>query len=182
MEPFRFHMFVCTQQKPEGVTSCPASGSFAVLEALDRAIQGSELKGNVQLTTCGCMGLCDEGPMMIVYPAGVWYRRVKPSDVSEIVDTHLHHDKPVERLIWNDAPAMKAMAVEHDEKYRAAVAAREKSGMLPDRLDQMIRSYWPSRCLLTALELDIFTAVRDGGNAEQIGSKIHANAAPSACC
>lgn len=176
MEPFRFHMFVCTQQKPEGVASCPASGSFAVLEALDRAIQSSELKGNVQLTTCGCMGLCDEGPMMVVYPAGVWYRRLKPSDVPEIVDTHLRRDKPVERLLWNDAPGMKAMAVEHEEKYRAAVAAREKSGMLPDRLDQMIRSYWPSRCLLTALELDIFTAVGDGGNAEQIGSKIQANA------
>ncbi len=36
MEPFRFHLFVCTQQKPEGVTSCPASGSFAVLEEFDR--------------------------------------------------------------------------------------------------------------------------------------------------
>ena len=176
MEPFRFHMFVCTQQKPDGVPSCPASGSFAVLEALDRAIQGSELKGNVQLTTCGCMGLCDAGPIMVVYPAGIWYQRVKPSDVPEIVDTHLRRDKSVERLLWNDAPAMKAMAVEHEEKYRAAVAAREKSGMLPDRLDQMIRGYWPSRCLLTALELDIFTAVGDGGDAEQIGSKIQANA------
>ena len=176
MEPFRFHMFVCTQQKPEGITSCPASGSFAVLEALDRKIQGSELKGNVQLTTCGCMGLCDEGPVMVVYPAGVWYRRVKPSDVSEIVTTHLHNDKPVERIAWNDAAAMKAMAAEHEEKYRAAVAAREKSGMLPDRLDQMIRSYWPSRCLLTALELDIFTVVGDGANAQQIGGKVNANA------
>ncbi len=175
MEPFRFHMFVCTQQKPEGVTSCPASGSFAVLEALDRQIQGSELKGNVQLTTCGCMGLCDEGPIMVVYPAGVWYRRVKPSDVPEIVAAHLHGDKTVNRLLWNDAPAMKAMAIEHEEKYRAAVAARDKSGMLPDRLDQMIRSYWPSRCLLTALELDIFTAVGEGANAEQIGVKVGAN-------
>jgi (2Fe-2S) ferredoxin/predicted O-methyltransferase YrrM len=176
MEPFRFHMFVCTQPKPEGVTSCPASGSFAVLEALDREIQGSELKGNVQLTTCGCMGLCDEGPMMVIYPAGVWYRRVKPSDVNEIVTAHLHGGKPVERLRWNDADAMKAMALEHEQKYRAAVTAREKSGMLPDRLDQMIRSYWPSRCLLTALELDIFTAVGEGANAEQIGARIQAKA------
>jgi predicted O-methyltransferase YrrM len=40
----------------------------------------------------------------------------------------------------------------------------------------MIRGYMPSRCLLTALELDIFTAVGDGANAEQIGEKIHANA------
>ena len=176
MEPFRFHLFVCTQQKPEGVPSCPASGSFAVLGALDREIQGRGFNNDVQLTTCGCMGLCDEGPVMVVYPAGVWYRRVQPSDVSEIVDTHLRDGKPVDRLLWNDAPAMKAMAVEHGEKFRAAMAAREKAGTLPDRLDQMIRGFMPSRCILTALELDIFTAVGEAANAEQIGTKIHANA------
>ena len=176
MEPFRFHLFVCTQQKPEGIPSCPASGSFAVLGALDREIQVRGLNHDVQLTTCGCMGLCDEGPVMVVYPEGVWYRRVQMSDVSEIVGSHLHDGKTVDRLIWNDAPAMKAMAVEHGEKFREAMAAREKAGILPDRLDQMIRGYMPSRCILTALELDIFTAVGDGANAEQIGARIHANA------
>jgi len=176
MEPFRFHLFVCTQQKPEGATSCPASGSFAVLDALDREIQARGLGNDAQLTTCGCMGLCDEGPVMVVYPAGVWYRRVQASDVSEIVATHLRNGKPVDRLIWNDAPAMKAMAVEHGEKFRAAMAVRDKAGTLPDRLEQTIRGYMPSRCILTALELDIFTAVGEGANAEQIGARIHANA------
>ncbi len=176
MEPFRFHLFVCTQQKPEGVASCPASGSFAVLDALDREIQARGLNRDVQLTTCGCMGLCDEGPVMVVYPAGVWYRRVQPADVGEIVGTHLRDGKPVDRLLWNDALAMKAMSVEHGEKFREAMAARDKAGMLPDRLDQMIRGYMPSRCILTALELDIFTAVGDGANAQQIGTRIHANA------
>ena len=176
MEPFRFHLFVCTQQKPEGVPSCPASGSFAVLDALDREVQTRGLTNDVQLTTCGCMGLCDEGPVMVVYPTGTWYRRVQASDISEIVATHLRDGRPVERLVWNDAPAMKAMAVEHTEKFRAAMAARDKAGTLPDRLDQMIRAYMPSRCLLTALELDIFTAVGGGAKAEQIGAKIHANA------
>jgi (2Fe-2S) ferredoxin/predicted O-methyltransferase YrrM len=176
MEPFRFHLFVCTQQKPEGVPSCPASGSFAVLGALDREIQERGLDNHVQLTTCGCMGLCDEGPVMVAYPAGVWYRRVQETDVFEIVDTHLRDGKPVERLVWSDAPAMKAMAVDHRDKFRAAMAARDKAGTLPDRLDQMIRGYMPSRCLLTALELDIFTAVGDGATAEQIGTRINANA------
>ncbi|MGB9282831.1 MAG: methyltransferase dimerization domain-containing protein, partial [Candidatus Sulfotelmatobacter sp.] len=176
MEPFRLHLFVCTQQKPEGVPSCPGSGSFAVLEALDREIQTRNLNREVQLTTCGCMGLCDEGPVIVAYPEGAWYRHVQAQDVPEIVATHLRGGKPVDRLLWNDASAMKVMSLEHGEKFRAAMAARDKAGMLPDRLDQMIRGYMPSRCLLTALELDIFTAVAEGANAEEIGAKIHANA------
>ena len=176
MEPFRFHLFVCTQQKPEGVPSCPTNGAFAMLDVLDRETQARGLGHDVQLTTCGCMGLCDEGPVMVVYPAGVWYRRVKPSDVSEIVATHLHDGKPVDRLVWNDAPAMKAMALDHADKFRAVMTARDKAGMLPERLEQMIRSYMPSRCILTALELDLFTAVGEGANAEHIGAKVHADA------
>ena len=143
MEPFRFHLFVCTQQKPEGVSSCPDSGSYAVLNGLDREIQARGLGRDVQVTTCGCMGLCDEGPVMVVYPEGVWYRRVQPSDIPEIVAQHLLEGKPVDRLIWNDASAMKAMSIEHGEHFRQAMAAREKAGTLPDRLNEMIRAYMP---------------------------------------
>ena len=175
MEPFRFHLFVCTQQKPEGVASCPARGSLAVVDRLDRELQSRGLTNEIQITTCGCMGLCDEGPVMVVYPDGVWYRRVQPSDVVEIVDTHMRGRGPVTRLVWNDAAAMKAISIEHGEKFRAAMDARDKAGMLPDRLDQMIRNFQPSRCILTALELDLFTAVGETASAEQIGSKIHAN-------
>jgi (2Fe-2S) ferredoxin/predicted O-methyltransferase YrrM len=176
MEPFRFHLFVCTQQKPEGVPSCASKGSAEVLAALEREIQARGLDNDVQLTTCGCMGLCDEGPVMVVYPEGAWYRRVQPSDAPEIVSQHLREGKPLDRLIWNDASAMKAMSIEHGEHFRQAMAAREKAGTLPDRLNEMIRGFMPSRCVLTALELDIFTAVGDGANAEQVGTRIHANA------
>ena len=175
MEPFRFHLSVCAQQKPEGVPSCPANGSAAVLAALDREILACGLGSDVQVTTCGCMGLCDEGPIVVVYPEGVWYRRVQPSDVPEIAAQHLLGGKPVDRLVWNDAPSMKAMSVEHGKKFREAIAARERSGLLSDHLEQMIRGFMPSRCILTALELDIFTAVAEGANAEAIGARVHAN-------
>jgi (2Fe-2S) ferredoxin/SAM-dependent methyltransferase len=175
MEPFRFHLFVCTQQKPEGAACCAASGSMAVLGALDREVRGRSLENDVQMTTCGCMGLCDEGPVMVVYPEGVWYRRVQAADVAEIVSAHVGGGKPVERLVWTDGAAMKAMSVEHGNKFRAAMAAREKAGTLPDRLDQMIRGFMPSRAILTALELDLFTAVGDGASAEQAGARIKAN-------
>ncbi len=50
MDPFRFHLFVCTQQKPEGVSSCTASGASAVLNGLDREIPGSLRCGSIVIT------------------------------------------------------------------------------------------------------------------------------------
>ena len=172
MEPFRYHVFVCTQIKPEGVTSCSASGSKRVLDALNRETQSQGLENEVQVTTCGCLGLCDDGPIVIVYPDGVWYRRVMPEDVPEIVSAHLGAGKVVARLEWTDATAMKAKSLEHREHVRAAQRAREQAGMLPEDLDNLIRAYWPSRVMLTALELDLFTAVGDGASAEVVAGRL----------
>jgi (2Fe-2S) ferredoxin len=124
MEPFRFHLYVCTQQKPAGVPSCSASGSSEVLAAIEREVLAQGFDNQVQLTTSGCMGLCDEGPVLVVYPEGTWYRNVKPSDAAELVRAHLATGKPVERLVWRDAAKMYAMSVEHRDKYRAMLAAK----------------------------------------------------------
>jgi (2Fe-2S) ferredoxin/predicted O-methyltransferase YrrM len=176
MEPFRHHIFVCTQEKPEGVTCCPSSGSMRVLQALHRELGSQGLSGEVQVSSCGCLGLCDDGPIMITYPEGVWYRKVKEEDVPEIVSSHLRSGKVVSRLEWNDAPAMKAAATEHTRQYLAMVKAKDEAGTLPDNLYEMTRSFMPSRALLTALELDIFTAVGPGGSAAQVADRIHADA------
>src|SRR5512146_676137 len=162
MEPFRHHVFVCTQQKPEGVTSCAASGSFVLLESLGKALQTEGLDDDVQVTTCGCMGLCDEGPVMVVYPEGTWYRKLQSHDVAEIVHTHLKNGNTVERVEWQDATAMKTLALDHRDKYRAMLKARDAAGTLPDELNEMIRGYMPSRVVLTALELDVFSAIGNG--------------------
>jgi len=175
MEPFRHHIFVCTQEKPEGVTCCPSSGSMTVLSALHRELGSQGLSGDVQVSSCGCLGLCDDGPIMITYPEGVWYRKVKPEDVPEIVSSHLCAGKVVSRLEWNDPPAMKAAATEHTNQYLAMVKAKDEAGTLPDNLYEMTRSFMPSRALLTALELDVFTAVGSGASAAQVAQKIHAD-------
>jgi (2Fe-2S) ferredoxin/predicted O-methyltransferase YrrM len=175
MEPFRYHVFVCTQIKPEGVTSCCASGSKRVLDALNRETQSQGLENEIQITTCGCLGLCDDGPIVIVYPDGVWYRSVTPADAPEIVSAHLRAGKVVARLEWTDASAMKAKALEHREHVRAALRAREQAGILPEDLDNLIRGYWPSRVMLTALELDLFTAVGDGASAEVVAGRLKAS-------
>ena len=176
MEPFRHHIFVCTQEKPEGVPCCPTSGSMSVLSALHRELGMQGLSSDVQVSSCGCLGLCDEGPIMITYPEGVWYRKVHPEDVPEIVSSHLRNGKVVSRLQWNDPPAMKEMAAEHTRQYLAMVKAKDDAGILPDNLFELTRSFMPSRALLTALELDIFTAVGSAGSsAAEIAQKIHAD-------
>ena len=175
MEPFQYHILVCTQEKPEGVKSCSAACAGDVLAALHRELEMQGVGGEIQVTTCGCLGLCDEGPMVIVYPDGVWYRGVKASDAPEIVASHLRCGKPVARLVWNDAPAMKAMITEHGNQYRAMLKAREQAGVLPDDLNELIRGFMPSRAVLTALELNVFTGVSGGASADVVAGKIQAS-------
>jgi SAM-dependent methyltransferase len=70
---------------------------------------------------------------------------------------------------------MKAMATEHRDRYLAMVKARDEAGTLPDDLYEMTRSFMPSRTLLTALELDLFSAVGSGAPAVRVAEKIHAD-------
>ena len=175
MEPFRHHLFLCTQEKPEGVTSCLHSGSWQVLAALERELAAQGLDNEVQLSTCGCLGLCDDGPILIVYPDAVYYHKLQPADAAEIVSSHLRNGKVVERSVWSDVSAMKAQSLEHRDRYRAMLKVRDAAGTLPDELNEMIRAFWPSRAVLTALELDIFTAVAKGATAEQVAQKIKAD-------
>jgi (2Fe-2S) ferredoxin/predicted O-methyltransferase YrrM len=175
MEPFRQHIFICTQEKPESVASCPGNGSLRVLQALERELVAQGVDDEIQVTTCGCLGLCDEGPVMITYPEGVWYHKVREEDVPEIVNSHLRSGKIVSRLAWSDLQAMHAEVKEHRQRYRAMVKSRDEAGILPDDLNEMIRAFMPSRVILTALELDVFTAVGDGVSAENLAHKIDAD-------
>ncbi len=93
MEPFRYHAFVCTQEKPEGVPCCLAAGSFRVLDALHGALGAQGLANDVQVSSCGCLGVCDSGPVMIVYPEGIWYTKLTANDVPEIVSSHFQAGK-----------------------------------------------------------------------------------------
>jgi (2Fe-2S) ferredoxin len=162
MELFRYHVFVCDQQKPEGVPCCAARGSGQVLEALRREVNAHGLEDEVQVTACGSLGLCEHGPNLVVYPEGIWYSGVTPADVPEIVRSHFQEDTPVERLAGADPAVLRAEIRNNREKMFAARRAREAAGALPDDLNERIRAFQESRALLTALELDLFTAVRDG--------------------
>jgi (2Fe-2S) ferredoxin/predicted O-methyltransferase YrrM len=176
MEPFRFHVFACDQQKPEGVPCCSARNSGKVLDTLRREVHTRGLDDDVQITTCGSLGLCEHGPNLVVYPEGVWYSGVQPEDVPEIVQSHFRAGVPVARLARTDLAEVRAEVVTNRDKMLRARRARESSGALPDDLNDRIRAFQESRAILTALELDVFTAVGDEGSAEAVAGRIGTDA------
>jgi (2Fe-2S) ferredoxin/predicted O-methyltransferase YrrM len=170
MEPFRLHVYVCDQKKPEGAPSCTARGSGVVIDALRREVAAQGLSEAVQVTTCGSLGLCERGPNLVVYPEGFWYSGVRPEDVPEIVREHFRNGRPVARLASGEPPALAAEIAGNRKKALAAAAAREASGVVPDEIQVPLRAFMESRVLLSALELDVFTAVKTGGTAAAVAS------------
>ena len=55
-------------------------------------------QGKVRVNKAGCLDRCEQGPVCVVYPEGVWYTYIDEEDVDEIIDSHLINGIPVERL------------------------------------------------------------------------------------
>ena len=96
MEVFKKHVFVCVTG-----STCPTQGSEEVLRILREEIKTRGLKKQIRINKAGCFDQCGNGPMVVVYPEGVWYAHVQPSDCLELVESHLIGDKPVERLLYD---------------------------------------------------------------------------------
>ena len=97
-------VFVCTNQRPEGHPrgSCSGRGGQEVIQQFGETMDIVGLFGKVGLTQTGCMGPCMDGPIVVVYPDNIWYKKVTPQDVDEIVKEHLVKGNPVERLRLRD--------------------------------------------------------------------------------
>jgi len=126
----------------------------------------------VLVTACGSFGVCDRGPNMIVYPDGVWYSGVAPQDASEIVQTHFQEGRVVDRLANNDVVELKQEICANRDKAVAAQRAQAASGALPDDMNRTLRGFQESRVVLTAVELDLFTAVASGATAEEVAARV----------
>jgi 3-hydroxy-5-methyl-1-naphthoate 3-O-methyltransferase len=172
MEPYRLHIYACDQKKPEGAPSCSANGSALVIDALRREIARRGLAGDVQVTPCGSLGLCGRGPNMVVYPDGVWYSGVHPGDVEELVRDHLSGGRVVTRLVSGDGPEVREEIDGNRKRMLAALQARDQAGVPPDDLQQAIGGFRESRVLLTAVELDLFSAVGSGADAATVASRL----------
>jgi NADH-quinone oxidoreductase subunit F len=84
------------------MTGCRAQGAEEVLKAFEAEIARRGLGERVDLLATGCHGFCAQAPVLVVDPHDFFYGKVTPADVSEIVESSLLADRPVERLLYTD--------------------------------------------------------------------------------
>lgn len=96
MDHSRAHVLICAG------TGCVSSGSKKVEAALTSELVKRGLEKEIKVIETGCHGFCEMGPVVIVYPEGVFYCRVQDTDVPELVDSHLYKGRIVERLLYKE--------------------------------------------------------------------------------
>lgn len=95
-------------------TGCRARKSAKVIEALETEIVKQGLQDNVDVRKTGCHGFCEMGPIMVVGPEGIFYCRVSPEDVADIVSETVAHGTVLDRLLWKDPETKELIRLEED--------------------------------------------------------------------
>ena len=135
MDFYRAHVLVC------GGTGCTSSGSGEIISKFESERAEKGLDKEVKVVRTGCFGLCEAGPIVIVYPEGAFYSRVKVDDVAEIVEEHLLKGRIVERLLHKeDNVEDVATTLDDIEFYKKQnrVALRNCGVIDPEVIDEYI--------------------------------------------
>jgi (2Fe-2S) ferredoxin len=95
----RYHVFICVQQRPPGHPrgSCQPRGGAEILQVFVAELQRRDSFDRVSVTQSGCIGPCDSGANVLVYPEGILYGNVRKEDVAEIFQQHFESGVPVDR-------------------------------------------------------------------------------------
>lgn len=136
MELFRSHVLIC------GGTGCTSSGSAQLLARFEKLLADNQLEKEIKLVHTGCFGLCEAGPVVIVYPEGAFYSRVKVEDVDEIVNEHLIKGRIVQRLLHHGSVeedgGIKALDDVDFYKKQKRIALRNCGVINPENIDEYI--------------------------------------------
>jgi (2Fe-2S) ferredoxin len=95
-----FHIFVCTSSRMNGQQKgyCHSKGGVELVMKFMEEIEERELGGEVFVNNTGCFGICEQGPIVVVYPTGTWYKGVTIDDVETIIEEHIEGGNAVTRL------------------------------------------------------------------------------------
>ncbi|HEX9117846.1 MAG TPA: FAD-dependent oxidoreductase [Anaerolineae bacterium] len=105
---YRADVLVC------GGTGCTSSNSQLVLQALDEELRRRQLSDEVRIVPTGCRGFCSMGPVMMIYPEGILYCQVQPSDVPEVVEETFVKGRVVSRLSYEEPVHHQKLPLYHD--------------------------------------------------------------------
>ncbi|QUH18556.1 NuoF family protein [Alkaliphilus sp. B6464] len=92
----KYNVMIC------GGTGCLSSESKKVKKNFELIIKARKYEDKVQVIETGCFGFCEQGPIVKVEPDNIFYVRVGPKDVKDIVDEHIVQGKQVERLLYEE--------------------------------------------------------------------------------
>ncbi|MDX9980666.1 MAG: FAD-dependent oxidoreductase [Lentisphaeria bacterium] len=121
--------------------SCISSGTESVRDAFLRELAEQGLGQEVEVISTGCMGMCEIGPMAIVYPEGVFYQKLKPADAAEIVREHLLKGRVVERLFYkkpSTGEVVETLAGIDFFKLQKKIALRNCGNIDPENIREYI--------------------------------------------
>lgn len=96
------HIFFCVNDRGPNADrpSCNRCGSAKMRDYAKKRVKklGMAGEGKVRVNQSGCLDRCEEGPVCVVYPEGIWYTFIDEQDIDEIVESHLVGGVPVDRL------------------------------------------------------------------------------------
>ena len=97
---YKHHVFFCVNQRDDGAARCAGKGAQVMRDYAKKKIKALKLSGpgKCRINNAGCMDRCDEGPVIAIYPEGVWYTYVDKEDIDEIINEHLINGRIVARL------------------------------------------------------------------------------------
>ncbi len=97
---YRYHVFFCVNRREDGSACCADHDAQAMRDYAKQRVKalGLDGKGGIRVNSAGCLDRCEEGPVIVVYPQGVWYTYVDREDVDEIIEEHLVKGRIVDRL------------------------------------------------------------------------------------
>ncbi|MBC7881459.1 MAG: ferredoxin [Anaerolineae bacterium] len=95
---YRWHLFLCADQtKP---LCCDKAESIVAWDYLKRRVKDLETVASVFRTKANCLRVCQQGPILLVYPGGYWYRNANPEVIERVLQEHLLGGKPVEEFLF----------------------------------------------------------------------------------
>jgi NADH-quinone oxidoreductase subunit F len=95
-------------------TGCRAGGALKIMDAFREQLKGSALDDTIEIKKTGCRGFCENGPVMALEPWNIFYNRVDPSDVQDIITETLTRGRPVERLLYTDPDTQEKIKAEEE--------------------------------------------------------------------